>query len=127
MLVEIRNGSYCCSVIPERIEEWPTTQWKAVMQQMTKGGRINDYAVEVLSEWFPDALKGAKAWWNEVQQTYKREFRSYKETPRSDWDTQKAVNAKLNQTLHAAQRRYDRLNANYKHFLAAKASMKKEN
>lgn len=124
--VMIQNGSYTCTVIIDNIHEWPATQWKAVMQQMAKGGRINDYAVEVLSEWFPAALKEAKAWGNEVQQTYKREFRSYKETPRSEWEEQKAVNAKLNQTLHAAQRRYDRLNANYKHFLAAKASMKKE-
>jgi hypothetical protein len=125
--VIIRNGSYCCAIFQDRIDEWPATQFKAVMQQMAKGGKINDYAVEFLSEWFPEALRDAKSWWEEVQRTYKREFRSYKDTPRSEWEEQKAVNAKLNETLHVARRRFDKLNANYKHFLAAKASMKKEN
>lgn len=125
--VIIQNGSYTCTIIIDNIHEWPATQFKGAMQQMAKGGKINEYAVEFLSEWFPEALRDAKSWWEEVQRTYKREFRSYKNTPRSEWEEQKAVNAKLNETLHVARRRFDKLNANYKHFLAAKASMKKEN
>lgn len=125
--VIIRNGSYFCGIILDRIAEWPAANWKGVMQQMAKGGRSNDEAVDILAVWFPEALRDAKSWWEEVQRTYKREFRSYKDTPRSEWEEQKAVDAKLNETLHVARRRFDKLNANYKHFLAAKASMKKEN
>lgn len=124
--VMIQNGSYTCAVIFDNIHEWPSTQWKTVMQQMAKGGEVNTETVDFLAEWFPAAIREAKSWWDDAQAAYKREFRSYKNTPRAEWETQKAVNTKLNRVLHTSFRRYDRLNANYKHFLAAKASMKKE-
>lgn len=124
--VEIRNGSYCCVLILDRIDQWPTTQWAAIMRQMEKGGDINAEAVGFLAEWFPDAIREAKEWRDEVYRTYKRDFRPFKKTPRAEWEEQKAINAILNETLHTAKRRYKKLMAAHIHFLAAKASMKKE-
>lgn len=125
-MIEIRNGAYCAAVILDRVCEWSSASWKSLMAQMAKGGRINDEAIQKLEAWFPGEIQDAKAWWDDAVRTQKREFRSYKETPRSEWEEQKATNAKLNDLVHKAFREYDILSRNYKHFLAAKASMKKE-
>ena len=61
--VIIQNGSYTCAIIIDNIHEWPATQFKGAMQQMAKGGKINEYTVEFLSEWFPGAIRDAKSWW----------------------------------------------------------------
>lgn len=125
--ITLRYGAARCDILLARIEDWPAANWKAAMRLMAKGGySLNEEAVRTLAEWFPETLRDAKSWWDEVIATHKREFRSYKDTPKDDWERQKYINAALNKTLHEAHRRYDRLSINYKHFMAAKASMKKE-
>lgn len=126
-MIEIRNDTVVYYVHLERIHEWASGSWQKLMYHMVKGGEVNEKAVQILSEWFPRAIQLAEKSYQSSQRGYTAMFRSYRETPRADWEAQKQLNQALAEEVRSDRRRLKSLELKYKNFLAAKASMKKEN
>ena len=126
-MIEIRHDTTVYYVHLDRIHEWAASSWQQFMYHMAKGGEINQKAVQILSGWFPRAIQLAEKSYQSSQRGYASMFRSHRETPRADWEAQKQLNTALAEEVRSARRRLKSLELKYKNFLAAKASMKKEN
>ena len=125
--VTIRNGATRLDIRLEKIHEWLMPQWKAAMKLLSKGGWLNEEAVETLAHWFPDAVKDAGDELREAKKAYDTSYVAIKDCPKERRDSQKYLNMALYTSVRDARNKEDKLKKRYLEFLAAKADLKKEN
>lgn len=125
--VIIRDGTSWIAIRLEMIHEWPMTSWKAAMRHMANDPGYNQSAAEVLSNWFPEACRRAAAAVTAASAAYTAGYIPLKQVAKDLREKQKYANMELALASREARNKENRLRARYLEFLAAKASMKKEN
>lgn len=116
--VIIKNeGNFRLEVLLSGIANIPAPNWRRVCKLIWKYAYLNQGAISTLADWFPQAIKNAKA---DVEQT-ERVYFALRKDPEAALKGKKTEakesNRLLLQNSKGAKRKKQRLEANYKIFL----------
>ena len=110
------------------VSEWPLANWRRLLSGMTRNREDNQDAIDTLRAWFPDALREAEIEMLNAEKAYKTLYTPLKQLPKGIMrEKQKSINRDLASASREARNKVEKLKARNLEFLAALASMKKEN
>lgn len=116
--VVIKNdGNFRLEVLLSGIPSIPAPNWRKICRLLWKNEKENIPVITALAEWFPQAVREAKSDVAQTDRLYHALWKDPAKAPKGKKAEYKKANQLLLQNTKDAQRKKQRLEANFKIFL----------